>query len=262
MVVYPQSVVNRAKTFARVKAASAAITFYQKINLVNHEQTQPPAVCIVRRAATRRYGLNIKNRKETFEWEQVVKFAEAYGVRQHGYFLLVVAAMFVIMLGVMCRYDDVSGLMCRNICFEADGSAFEITFNKRNTSQFRQGNKVLAVAFPSALVCPVRQLHWLRIYAGGAERIYVFRGFNGRMVSKSPNNTAPGPNKIAYDQLLRYLGLWFSGVVGISVVVFRKQFATQSGWSGGASAAANVDVLKELWGKMVAGISEMRKSAT
>ncbi len=58
-----------------------------------------------------------------------------------------------------------------------------------------------------------------------------------------------GQEKITYDQLLRYLSLWFSIVMGVSVEAFRKQFSTQSRRSGGASAAANSDVPKELWGQ-------------
>ena len=63
VALYLQSVMNDAKTFAPVKAASAAIAFYQKINLFDHEPTRSPAVCLVRSAATRRFGLNTKNRK-------------------------------------------------------------------------------------------------------------------------------------------------------------------------------------------------------
>ncbi len=110
----------------------------------------------MRSAATRRFGLNSKNRKDPFEWAQVQKFAEAYGVRQQGYCHLVVATMAVIMFGGMCRYDGAYGLMWRNIRFEADGSAFKITFDERKNSQFRQGNKVLISAFPLVVVCPIR----------------------------------------------------------------------------------------------------------
>jgi integrase len=232
-----------------VKAASAAIAFYQKINLFSHEPTQSPAVCLVREAAIRRFGLNPKNRKDPFEWAHVVKFAEAYGSRQKGYCHLVVATMAVVMFGGMCRYDDASGLMWSNIRFEEDGSAFEITFDKRKNAQYRQGNKVLVTALPNAAICPVRMLQRLRAYTGGAEGLYVFRGFNGRLVAKSSGSTIPGPTKITYDQFLRYLSQWFSSVMGVSVKAFRKQFATQSGRSGGASAAANSDVPKELWGQ-------------
>jgi hypothetical protein len=129
--MYLQSVANGAKTFAPLKAASAAIAFYQKITLFSHEPTQSPAVNIVREAAVRQCGLNPKNRKEPFEWVNVVKFAEAYGARAQGYHHLVVAAISVVMFDGMCRYDDASGLKWRNIRIEADGSAFKITFDKR-----------------------------------------------------------------------------------------------------------------------------------
>ncbi len=72
---------NDARTFAPVKAASAAIAFYQKINLFDHEPMQSPVVCPVRSAAMRRFGLNAKNRKDPFEWDHVVGFADTYGVR-------------------------------------------------------------------------------------------------------------------------------------------------------------------------------------
>ena len=100
----------------------------------------------MREAAIGRFGLNPKNREEPFECAQVVKFAEAYGFMHQGYCHLVVATIAVVMFGGMCRYDDASGLMWRNIRFEADGSAFEITFDKRKNSQYREGNKVLATA--------------------------------------------------------------------------------------------------------------------
>jgi len=45
------------------------------------------------------------------------------------------------------------------------------------------------------------------------------------------------------------MSLWFNGVMGVSFATFRKQFATQFGRSGGASAASNAGVLAELWGQ-------------
>jgi hypothetical protein len=131
----------------------------------------------------------------------------------------------------------------------ADGSGYEITFDKRKNEQYRQGNKVLVASSPLTAVCPVRLLRELEIYTGGSEDLFIFRGFNGRLVAKSPRMTALGPKKITYDQLLRYLSLWFSGVMGVSVDAFRKQYATQSGRSGGASSASNAGVPLEDWGQ-------------
>jgi integrase len=157
--------------------------------------------------------------------------------------------MAVVMFGGMCRYDDASGLQWKNVRFVEDGSSFEITFDKRKNAQFRQGNKVLVSANPSATVCPVRLLRELYALTGGSEDLFVFRGFNGRLVAKRSRSTAPGAAKITYDQYFRYLGQWFSGVMGISLAAFRKKFATQSGRSGGASAAVNAGVADELIGQ-------------
>ncbi len=84
VALYLQTVVNDAKSFAPVKAASAAIAFFQKVNFFDHEPTQSPAACLVRNASMRKFGLNPKIRKEPLEWDNVVLFAEAYGVRQMG----------------------------------------------------------------------------------------------------------------------------------------------------------------------------------
>jgi hypothetical protein len=116
---------NNAKTFGLVKTASAAIVFYQKINLFMHEPTQSPAACIIRSAAMRKFGLNIKNRKEPFVWDDVVSFVMAYGIRQQGYCHLVVVTMAVLMFGGMSRHDDAPGIQWRIVAFLENRSAYE-----------------------------------------------------------------------------------------------------------------------------------------
>jgi hypothetical protein len=116
--LYLQSVVERSDTFAPVKSASAAIAFFQKVNLYNHLPTLSPAVGMVRQAATRKFGLTPKGRKEPFQWDQVVSFALAYGVHNQGYCHLVVATMVVVMFGGMCRYNDANRLRWRNVTIE------------------------------------------------------------------------------------------------------------------------------------------------
>ncbi len=130
--------------------------------------------------------------------------------------------MAVVMFGGMCRYDDASGLLWRDVRFEEDGSGFELSFDKRKNAQYRQGNKVSADSSPLSAVCPVRMLRELQIYTGGSEDLYILRGFNGRLVAKSPRTTAPGPKKITYDKILRFMSLWFSGVMSVSVATFWK----------------------------------------
>ena len=113
---------------------------------------------------------------------------------------MVFATIAIVMFGGMCRYDDASGLLWRNVRLEEDGSAFEIAFDKRKNAQYRQGDKVLIASPPLSAVCPVRMLRELQIYTGGSEDLNIYiRGFNGRLVAKSPRTTAPGPKKITYD---------------------------------------------------------------
>jgi hypothetical protein len=61
----------------------------------------------------------------------------------------------------------------------------------------------LVASSHDAVVCPLRLLLQSRVYTGGAEDLHVFRGFNGLLVAKNPGRTAPGPDKIAYGQMLR-----------------------------------------------------------
>ncbi len=72
-------------------------------------------------------------------WADVVLFTDAYGVSLLGYCHLVVVTMAVIMLGTMCRYDDASELLLKNLRFVEDGSGFEITFEKRKNAHYMQG---------------------------------------------------------------------------------------------------------------------------
>ena len=136
---------------------------------------------------------------------------DVYGVQHKVFGHWVVAPRAFVMVGGMDRYDDASGLLWRNIRFEADGIACEITFDKRKNAQFRHGSQVLVAASPASTQCPVRMLRELESFTGGAESLPVFRGFNGRLATKSPCLTAPGPIKIAYDPVLRFLSWWFSG---------------------------------------------------
>ncbi len=127
----------------------------------------------------------------------------------------------------------------------------DVTFDHgcRKNSQFRQGATVTMSAIPNGEVCPVRLLRELQKLFESEQESFVFRGFNGRLVAKSPGKTQPYVELIKYDQFLRYLSSWFSGILGISSKDFRKKFGTQSGRSGGASAASNAGVDVELWGQ-------------
>ena len=65
----------------------------------------------------RQFSLNTTNWKKPFEWVQVLDFAEAFGVRRGEYCNLGVATMAGVVFGGMCRYDDASGLLWRDVRF-------------------------------------------------------------------------------------------------------------------------------------------------
>jgi hypothetical protein len=110
VAIYLQSVVESANTFALVKSASVAIAYFQEINLQHHLPMKSPTVGMVRQAASRKFGLTPKERKEPFQWAEVVAFALEYGINNMGYVHLVVTSMAVVMFGGMCKYDDAISL--------------------------------------------------------------------------------------------------------------------------------------------------------
>ena len=249
VALYMQQVADSANSYATVKSASAAIAFFQKINLYTHMPTHAPEVTMVRRAAMRKFGLAPHSRKAPFKWEQIVLFATAYGIQPQGYCHSVVTTMCVIKFGAMCRFSDVSRLFWRNVRFVDDMRSFTLTFERRKNAQFRQGNKVTVSAASHGQVCPVQMLLGLRRLTLTHMDNPVFCGFNGRLVAARPGDTQPYPTAIAYEQYMRYLSSWFSGVLGISPAEFRSQYGSHSCRSGGASAAANAGVSVEAWGQ-------------
>ena len=186
-----------------MKSHSAAIAYFQKVNLFNHLPTQFPVICMVRQAATRKFGLSPKNRKAPFKWADVVMFAIAYGVLHQGYCHLVVSSMSVLMFGGMYWYSDVSRLRWRNLRFDDDGN-LEVKFDhgRRKSSRFRQGTAVTVSANPQREVCPVRLLLELEKLVESDPESFVFGGFNGRLVAKYPSKTQSFVEKIKYDQFL------------------------------------------------------------
>ena len=65
---------------------------------------------------------------------------------------------------------------------------------------------------------------------------------------EEPGEDFAGAGAKLVRSMLRFVSLWFIGVLGTLVAMFRKQFATHSERSGSVSAAANAGVQVELWG--------------
>jgi len=91
---------------------------------------------------------------------QLFDFALLYGVYYQEYCHIVVSTMAILSFGAMCYYIDVSCLKWRNMHFELDLNSIETTFERRENSQFRQGNNVTVAAIAN-LVCPLKPLRKL-----------------------------------------------------------------------------------------------------
>ncbi len=98
MALYMQSLMNSANSFSTIKSASASIAFFHKINLFTNHPAMASEVCMLRKAAARKFGLSPKQAKEPFMWMDLVDFALLYGVHSQGYCHLVVATMAIISL--------------------------------------------------------------------------------------------------------------------------------------------------------------------
>jgi hypothetical protein len=99
-------------------------------------------------------------------------------------------------------------------------------------------------------ICPLKLLIKLKdLDANSTPSSPIFCGFNGRLVAKIPQKTTPFDVPIKYAQYVIYLSLWFNEVLGISTQEFKSQYGSQSGRSGGTSAASNADIDLELWGQ-------------
>jgi hypothetical protein len=188
-----------------------------------------PEVCMVRTIAARKFGLSPKRLKEPFMWTDLVDFALLSGINSQGYCHLVDATMVILSFGAMCRYKNVSKLKCGNIKFALYISSFEITFEIRKNSQFRQGNKVLMAATKDDN-CHLKLMSKLKdIDSNGSyDSSPIFCGFNGRLVVKNPQKRYLLNVPIKYAQYVRYLSLWFGEVLGISTQEFKAQYGSQS----------------------------------
>ncbi len=77
-----------------------------------------------------------------------------------------------------------------------------------------QSNTVTVSAIPHGVVRFVQLLCELQKLVGINLESLIYRGFNGPLVAKSPRKTIPLDTPVNYEQFLRYLSLWFSGVIG------------------------------------------------
>jgi hypothetical protein len=110
----------------------------------------------------------------------------------------------------------VSRLRWRNLRFGDDVNLNVVLFDhgcRNKNSKFGQGAKITVSAISQG-ACPVCLLRELQKLVESDPKSFVFRGFNGRLVTKSPGKTQPHVERINYDRffvacrcgLVEYLG--------------------------------------------------------
>jgi hypothetical protein len=103
VALYLLHVAEGASSFAAIKTTSAAIAYYQKINLFEHNPTISHLASFVRAAFARRLGTAPKQRKAPFLWADVMRFAVAYLTGHPAYCHLAVVPSVLFVL-VVCVY--------------------------------------------------------------------------------------------------------------------------------------------------------------
>ena len=250
VALYLQYVADSATSFSAVKSASAAIAYFQRINLYSHEPTMGQLASFVRNAAMRRLGLAPRARKAPFTWDDILRFArQRLTSDDPPYCYLVVVTLCAVSFGGMCRFSDAASLRISSVVFAADFKSVTLSFVKRKNDQYRQGSKVTVSSSGDNCCCPVALLQRLCTWTRSSSSDLLFQGFDGSLVRRFPERSTPIGSAIAYPQFRRYLSQWFAPVLGLSPGAFLKEFGSQSGRSGGASAAANAGVPWERWGQ-------------
>ena len=122
MALYLAHVAERATSFAVIKSASAAIAYFQKINLFEHNPTISPLASFVRAAFARRLGTAPRRRKAPFLWVDVMRFATAYLSGSPAYCHLVVVTCCIISFGGMCRFGELVATRPVDLSFSNDDS--------------------------------------------------------------------------------------------------------------------------------------------
>ncbi len=79
-------------------------------------------------------------------------------------------------------------------------------------------------------VCPLKLFRALQSATNPEGDDCLLHGFNGRLVDENPGKTTPMVIAIIkYAQYMRYISLWFGGMLGLTPEEFRNQYGSQSG---------------------------------
>jgi hypothetical protein len=182
VALYLQHVADSASSFSAVKSASAAIAYFQRINLFSHEPTMGQLASFVRNAAMRRLGLAPRSRKTPFTWDDILRFARTrLSSDNPPYCYLVVVTLCAVSFGGLCRFSVAVSLRIISVVFDTGSNSVTLSFVRRNNDHYRQGSKVSVSASRDARCCLVALLKQLCTWARSTSSDLVFQGFDGSL---------------------------------------------------------------------------------
>lgn len=220
-------VANTSKTYAPVKAASAAI--FSAHDLAIHESRTNSLICkITRQGLKRHFGMALTNKKDPVSTDIVIKFAGMFAPIFAAIVDLMFASNISLCFAGFLRYSDAMGVFVDEIMwFEHH---FELFIETRKNDQLRFGS-VIVIAYGTTPACPGKLVSRLIAEANlRGLHVPLFQGFNGRLKLSSQvlNSKAIDYQQCRYNMLKR-----LTKVTDMSLAEVTKRYGTQSMRSGG-----------------------------
>ena len=146
------------------------------------------------------------------------------------------------------RFNCLSELTWSNVDF-SDPDQVTLFFDKRKNDQFRDGSSVVIPRLPdSALDLPNLFLLWQDRSPAPRESDFVFLDFPLTKTATCLDAEVHETKAITYGKYRKALSQWMAPYVGkLNAQAFLCTFGTKSGRAGGASAACNAGLPKEMW---------------
>lgn len=240
VALYLHSVAATATSYAAVKSASAAISTYHEMNGDASNPTKNLLCKMVRLAAKRRLGVEVKRRKAPLVPAEVERLVAGLAPAGAPLQDVMLAAFAATAFAGFLRYSDAVQLRVSDLRFGA--GYVELSLAKRKNDQFRAGS-VVALAELGGDACPVAALRRLLRVSGWGPDSLLFRAWDGQAV-RAGRPAVFKDRAVQYGQLHYQLTKRMAAILGVSHAAAKARFGTHSFRAGGATAAyaAGVDM--------------------
>ena len=239
IAMYLTHVSDIAQSYWVVKAANAAIRAYHDAAGLEDLPTDAVLCVNVRRAAKRKHGVTVTNKKAPITLEVVIKLCEMLLAGAHSPIQLTTACLCAVLFAGGLRHSDLRWVTWRCIHIEAD--YMTIFLAKRKNDVFRLGHTCYLVRGITA-ACPVHLMERLRLYSGMMSGdVPVFRNW-----VMGPTGWIPEPGFLLYHVAHQRCLHAIAEVIGLPVLSVRKQFGMKSFRVGCASTVLEAGIERRL----------------